>query len=762
MYAAGAPAMIGEQNTRLMENMISPAPGNWEKRPPIKEDPSADTALTSVLAYALWHDNANQAERLIAFQKNGANFDLRVKGTSGDLYAAAVTGTNMVGGVTSYANYRGVIYYCISSEENTTTSVPAGVFSYNGTAVRTNPFGGETIFSRTVTPFVDRIILGYVRSSVTNRLMTDGAYDATGWAATNVTAENITNGSTITSRITPTNTTTARIQKAGVYTVAASTTDTVLNFRSDFRNTSPSYEMPLTTEIYYSQEWAAATAYAVGAIRIATSGAAAGAQLLRFRCTVAGTSAAAEPVWPTAVGGTVADGTVTWIADGKKELASQPFTLPTATAEEGFVTTWCAGAVPPNPAATQVGVRIKFGTEAVSTFELHAVEISLKDGKTDGDPNKANKGQQLTVGNFFYPFFNQQSSETATVDLDNDLYWTETSDPNTIRGSNFFRLRDLPGKVTAAAVVGGRLVVFKRRGMWVFQGSADPDNPLTREEFIGDVGCVGPTAVTVFEDRLYFAGDDEIYEWSPGGAPKPLCGDGMRTEVVQTTLADYPSLAVNPVRRDLYVQATSNAPTIATRNIYVYQIDHKEWSKFTFTGPGGILGGPSFGVFIWNPNTKKIYVPAKPNSTSTLGAAYFDPSAATADGFSMVESPAYVTFRPIETFFPRQEFSVDTVGVYHSVTGSQASATFEVQVSLDGGSTFPKYNRVTLPTVASSAIATRTPVPVRQLGQNLVVRLYHTGGAGSTMFNVNAVDADVRVVGPQRTISTPTQGAASL
>ncbi len=31
-----------------------------------------------------------------------------------------------------------------------------------------------------------------------------------------------------------------------------------------------------------------------------------------FKCTTAGTTGAAEPTWPTAVGGTVVDGTVTW------------------------------------------------------------------------------------------------------------------------------------------------------------------------------------------------------------------------------------------------------------------------------------------------------------------------------------------------------------------------------------------------------------------------------------------------------------------
>jgi hypothetical protein len=36
----------------------------------------------------------------------------------------------------------------------------------------------------------------------------------------------------------------------------------------------------------------------------------------KYKCTVAGISAAAEPVWPVAAGGTVVDGTATWAEDG--------------------------------------------------------------------------------------------------------------------------------------------------------------------------------------------------------------------------------------------------------------------------------------------------------------------------------------------------------------------------------------------------------------------------------------------------------------
>jgi lambda family phage minor tail protein L len=57
--------------------------------------------------------------------------------------------------------------------------------------------------------------------------------------------------------------------------------------------------------------WVASNPYTVGAIARATTVQASG---LVFRCTVAGTSAATEPAWPTDIGSTIVDGGVTWAA----------------------------------------------------------------------------------------------------------------------------------------------------------------------------------------------------------------------------------------------------------------------------------------------------------------------------------------------------------------------------------------------------------------------------------------------------------------
>lgn len=57
--------------------------------------------------------------------------------------------------------------------------------------------------------------------------------------------------------------------------------------------------------------WLAGTAYNVGDVVQAYTDPGTG---FFFRCTVAGTSGASEPFWPTVIGNTVQDGSVTWMA----------------------------------------------------------------------------------------------------------------------------------------------------------------------------------------------------------------------------------------------------------------------------------------------------------------------------------------------------------------------------------------------------------------------------------------------------------------
>jgi hypothetical protein len=738
MYNSGDPASVPEGRTTWMQNMIR-RPGRWAKR-----DAFINTSVTGIAGSAIWEDTASGTFRLIAFKTDGASLDI-LRQTAGSSNFSDTTLSVNGTAVGAAVNYRGKLYFTLTDDTGTEGD-PSGMVAYDGSAVQTNPLGGERIYARSLATFVDRIFLGGTTLAIDNKLGTTTAYDSTDWSTTTTTTTNITNGSSITSRITPTATTLSKIYKANKYTVAASTTDTGLVFRSDFRGTSPTYAMPLTTEIYYSEVWVTLTAYTAGAIRVPTT---AGGNGFRYRATVAGTSAAGEPVWPTTVGTTVADGTVTWICDGRDAIASQPVTVPPMTDDQAWTSSWCRAVVPPMPASANVGVRIKFGTDAISAIELAPIDISLKDGVTDGEVRKGNRGQQLTEGKFAYPFFNQESTATATVERGSDIYWTETSDPNTVEGDNFFHLRDLPGRITAMAVVGGRLIVFKERGMWVFQGTADPENPIVRESFFSDAGCVFHDAVTVFEDRLYFIANNEVYSYEPGGTPRPLCGDAMREDVPPNTsvMARWPSVAVHHDDRTLILVSLNS---FNGAHFYVMDIDSGEWGLWRTD----ITADAECGLLRWIPGEDGrlflgIDVTAGTLDLHRLGVNSGD-GAANADVLSSI------LLRPICSYFPDREMSLDAVAVHAIAT----STNLRVNIGNNGGVTFPKDNTVTLP--SSTSVYARTVIPTRQTGSRLAIYLDNDDTAGEQILSISRVDVIVRDLGPARVTSTPTQVLANL
>lgn len=747
-YSAGDPGLTPPGQVRVLANMLR-RPGRWVKRPPAIAE-SSD--ITSTSQFVTWDDFTNGIPRIVAFYASGGTFRMRVKDTAAETYGAQIdTGaTSTATNILSFTNYRGSLYF------PTYSTRPTGLYRYDGTSVTSNPLGGEALFPRVIQAFIDRLFLGYVSASVVNQLGTTVAYDSTAWTATNVTTTNITNGSSVTSRITPTDTTTASIRKADVYTVAASTTDTKLAFRSDLRNQSPTYEMPMTLEVYYSQPWVADTVMAVGAIRVPTT-----LNGYRYRVTaIAGdfkTDASTEPTWPTTVGTTVVDDQVTWICDGKEQLASQGITLPTLTAEPEPLSYVVCATIPPMPASAKVGVRIKFGSAAVSTIELAPVDISFRDGVTDGVGSKRCFGQQLTVGQFLYPFFNQQSSATATIELENDIYFTETSNPNQIDSNNYYRLTEQPGRVTAMAVIGERLVVWKSRGMWVFQGTDDPDNPLQKERFFSNFGCLGAQAWAVFEGKLYFADEKEVYVYTPGGLPEPIAGDGMREEIIDRfneTSASQVCLTVHEKDRDLYIGTDTFTEGLGPG--YVMDIDTGAWSTLEIENTGA-FSSVSLKSLVYYPVTQNVY--GVYNTGSSSDGFRFDFSETNSDDTVPTGATEAKITWALEAENDRDEIHLEGVAIWLYDT---AETTFTVTVQYGEDTSITKTNTVTAAATNSTRKSRRVLVPLRQTAPAFLISVSHTANSGAAAFAVSRAEAIVRRIGKERVISNPTAGAASL
>lgn len=711
------PAQVPDGKSYDVENFVH-RPGRWETSPQW-----AATSLTSGVAEVKrWEDNTNGTARLVAYVTNGANLDLYLQDSGANTFPGVATASVAATSVADATDYRGRQFFATDT----------AICAFDGSSVTSNALGGETIYADSLATFIDRIFLGRVHVSIANQLTVAQSYDPTAsWATINVTAEKVTNGTSIIGRLTPTNTTTASLYLKDIYTVAAATKDTFLRYWCDLRNTSAVYAVPVKIEVYYSQIWVAGATYAVGHIRVPTT---AGGNGYRYRVTsiTTGVAAGVEPTWPTTVGTTVVDGGVTWICDGtdacgSTESAAGGLVIPNISDEPNFTRTSVLARIAPNPQSTKVGLRIVFGNSGSPTYTLTSLEMSLRDGKTDGDLNKANRGQQLTVGRFGYDFFNQESSTTATVAHDDRVYWTETADPNDLRGNNYFQCQDIAGRITAIRSIAGRLVVFKQRGMWVFAGTDNPDIPIRLERFYRDIGCRGPIAVDAFEDHLYFISPfSEIFEWAPGSDPRPLAGDAMREALINPAGFAVTSLTVDGYQKELWLCAEGS---VVSPIFAVYNMRTDEWyRRTTFSGtstkrvlysPGGAV------VYGWNASSGgQLYI--------LNGATTGDPSVT----FTAIWTPRYIEGPPHSDIFVKE--------LWLRYVRPAGACTMQVVTNyLTGGTLIQKTLVVSLPVGAGSRAV---PIPVFQRGDRFAFTFTFTPTATDSKFAITSCEADCDII----------------
>lgn len=537
MWSGGDAMLIPEGFLRKVRNLVRRA-GAWLQRPQFTYDsPSANNSLRGL---GVWYDNTNLVTRLMVSELTR----IYAKATSGESWGADLSSNLWTGlRILDEASYRGV-WFALGP---VTGLVPGSIQSYDGTTLKRAGFEEMAIFPYSLIPYKERLFFGGVLWQFTSPMNTTGFsssmfYDAanSSWTKTSITASSVVDGTTTTFRITPTSTTAAMLRASLVDNLLTQNglADTGVRFTCRLRSTDRQYAMPVSVQLRWGEPWTAAQAYTVGALVVPAT-----ANNYLYQCTVAGTShATVEPTWPTTVGTTVADDTATWMCVGSDILAKTDATIPSASSRTDPTQVTVFARIPQGSmtlnATGAVDMVLTLYNADTPTITLATMDFGYQDGKAITDITKANWGQMTQAGyvteaECIAPFPSADDVNGYTVNHSDYLYWSEPLEPRRVLGQNYYRLTETPGPITGVKVIAGKLCVSKRQSLTVFGATDDPDVPVLPEGEAKLFGWLNPKACGVFEDYVYFVGENEIFKWRPGmDAPEPLCGDAMREEIM--------------------------------------------------------------------------------------------------------------------------------------------------------------------------------------------------------------------------------------
>lgn len=740
MAKAGDGAHVAPGLSREIINLMHrPGPRN-EKRPAWKSD---STALVSGgYGFMIWRDAAG-IDRLVV-DKNG---DINIKDAVTDVWSAAIVGADRA--VTDWTNYKKALYWMADFGYD----VPQR-FSYDGVALDIDPFR-ERLSSLSLCAWKDRIWMFNVAQFVWNRLDTSGAYVASGYTYTNVSAITVVTSGITTVHWGPTSNVTAMVERANATTLLSSNEPQTVVLRSDMQGVSPQWRMPMTLEVFVSSAAPRNTTVLVGSIRRPTA-----ANGYRYRVTVGGVTAVGEPAWGTVPGGITADGPVSWVNDGPDAFASSEFMVGTSLDNRGnFETNAVRATIPPIPDVLIVGARWKYGNTSFPTgWNFGPIIVALKDGLTDGDPRKRNYGQQFTVGKFFYEFFNMESILTGAIKFPNRIICTEAGIPREIRADVYFEVVDGEGGGTAIRPMKEFLCAYKRRSISVYQvveGTAAARLPIRFVATFPGVGCIGTRAIEEFEGRHYFIGEAGVYVFDGTQDPQEITDDAVRETIfartgtyVEDILGLAPILRIDEKNREVRIYTQSD-------RIHVYGIDSKRWTSIDIVKDTG--GGRST-VQDLIYHRRKFYAIATTNGlvredlTTVRDEVYV---AGVVSAFDVTTEAWLHVFEQI----PRTDMLIEELEIHHEIAGDQTGSTLEIAVSNDRGKTFPKQHTVTIPITTDNQ---PIRVPLWQSGADLTVRLRHKGATGPAFFNAFWIGAWTQDLGGELSDSVPATVSAAL
>lgn len=784
MSSAGDASAIGQDNARLIRNFLHRPGGRIDARPPFTYD-----GLLNISGLVTWEDIPNQQTRFGALDTSN---NLYLKNVGAETYGAPFTSASTQGGrLTGFTTLRGVLYACFDDGAGN----PRTIASFDGTTLIAADITAPPavwplnalLASRQVVSFIDRLFFMGVRIAIANIASITDSYDWTGshWPKTNITAtKQFLSGitSAFQCMLYPTSTAAQSCQiiysrsigplNVGLVPIAASNTPSTAMWRFDVLGTDPLNQVPFTLEMVLWSIKANTTAYNVGDMIGGQNG-------FAYVCSQAGTTGT-NVALGTVVNVETTDNTVKWMCIGTDVMGTMESFVPTSVAAPDFTPFYVMATVPPQTNGVVLTPRLKlYNTTQPALSVLSPIIISRIDGFADGDPRKANHGQQWTLGDFYYEFFNQFNSTTRILNVE-AIMWSETSQPKEVRAINTYQPQEEAGMPTMGCVSGGRLVMAKRRAIWSFVGNTSPDaadNPILPEgpAQLG-TGVIGPQAWDISaDDEIFFIGETEVYRYQVGNIPLPICGDEMREEIMDhlsgTWVEDQPTynmplLAIDPVNREVWVYTQRgvlycyhdmlNRLPAATAMIYNPKAKGL-WSKHDVAQDGT----KDVSALMFNPVTGKMMVSFGGHGLTRLDQTIGN-TLDTIDAGAGIMSSAQVILRPIELFAPRIDAIIEEIAPYlviERVGGIYLpqSGQLTMGVSYNRGLTFPNYDTVTFdPSVP------RVPFPVFQFGSSVTLSLTYTGPLGAQAIAISKIEAVAQMLGSELAQVLPSQVGSNL
>jgi hypothetical protein len=613
MLNEGDPALAAEGVCEVLKNVEYIDQGLYARQPFINDYAFAGAPL----GLFRWEDTDNRIVRMMAvLASEGASGRLIVKDSAGgEAWTQIGTDGNVAAlPVSAYANYRGIVYFCL----NDGASVPLNVYSYDGTTLRAGtPVPGLT--AGLVCVFGERVFYGNLRFVIVNQLGATAQYDPTTWtltgcAATKV-ATTVSGRTAVVWRLAPTAATGAKAELSSAITIADSADVTKLVLLAMFMGIDSAYRMPMTIELVFrGLTWETNHVYVLGVRRhpVTPNG-------YVYVVTAAGTShATTEPTWPTTIGTEVTDnGTLKWKCESVDVIVHEVIEVPSTSDSTDPAAYYIDVVIPPVVSSYVLMLRYSFGTTSTPSVSLIPIGFSMNDGGVDLTPIKKsavqNFGQQLTISAFKFPFAGTSGSSATLLRPDMGI-WSEPGEPDVLLADNTVLLVEQPGDIKSMFVAGGRLWWGKRRALWSFLLQKDPVFPILREKVYNDIGSISPKGADTLDDLAFVMGEDQIFGFDAGQAPiapLPLLPEALRrtvmdhgaTWVESISASDgqhyMPILRVHPTRRQLWVHTQD-------RKIFVYDIPGKRWAYFEIPKTGSALA--RIRDIEWNPTTRRMMV----------------------------------------------------------------------------------------------------------------------------------------------------------